>query len=320
MISSDWYYRSDIPKPRWDEMMTNYTNQKWTNENYPPHWAKANGGMVDEKRWPPFVNTPWNMEQVEYALPIKGRKKKGGTILEEVEDESWSAWFQQLWSALTSDEHLPKRFRRFVKKHGREKITDIKMVRAPVGTPGVVAVQLITAGKWDELKKKAGFDEVFHTGLLINNKYVIEKLEKLEAREEPGYASQGGKAETYDLDMGDKEGQITIAELLENGRKKMGKAFYTYDFLNSNCQTFVMELAQASGFLDAEGREWIKQDLKTLIEEMPNLSKWLGVKLTDVARDTTNIIEEAVAKRGGQVLGGQRRVRGRGGFWTEAGF
>jgi hypothetical protein len=300
--------------------MEDYAQQQYSNQYIPPHWGKANGGMVDEKRWPPFVNTPWNMEQVEYALPIKGRKKKGGTILEEVEDESWSAWFQQLWSALTSDEHLPKRFRRFVKKHGREKITDIKMVRAPVGTPGVVAVQLITAGKWDELKKKAGFDEVFHTGLLINNKYVIEKLEKLEAREEPGYASQGGKAETYDLDMGDKEGQITIAELLENGRKKMGKSFYTYDFLNSNCQTFVMELAQASGFLDAEGRQWIKQDLKTLIEEMPNLSKWLGVKLTDVARDTTNIIEEAVAKRGGQVLGGQRRVRGRGGFWTEAGF
>ena len=304
----------------WGQRMEDYAQQQYSNQHIPPHWGKANGGMVDEKRWPPFVNTPWNMEQVEYALPIKGRKKKGGTILEEVEDESWSAWFQQLWSALTSDEHLPKRFRRFVKKHGREKITDIKMVRAPVGTPGVVAVQLITAGKWDELKKKAGFDEVFHTGLLINNKYVIEKLEKLEAREEPGYASQGGKAETYDLDMGDKEGQITIAELLENGRKKMGKAFYTYDFLNSNCQTFVMELAQASGFLDAEGREWIKQDLKTLIEEMPNLSKWLGVKLTDVARDTSNIIEEAVAKRGGQVLGGQRRVRGRGGFWTEAGF
>jgi len=266
-----------------DEMRQMYENQ-----HNPPHWAKARGGMAK-------------------------MKKKGGTILEEVEDESWSAWFQQLWSALTSDEHLPKRFRRFVKKYGREPITDIKMVRAPVGTPGVVAVQLITAGKWNELKQKAGFDEVFHTGLLINNKYVIEKLEKLEAREEPGYATQGGKAETYDLDMGDQKGKINIAELLEKGRKKMGKAFYTYDFLNSNCQTFVMELAQASGFLDAEGRAWIKQDLKTLIEEMPNVSKWLGVKLTDIARDTTNLVEEAVAKRGG-MIGQQRRVRGRGGF------
>jgi len=303
----------------WGQRMEDYAQQQYSNQHIPPHWAKANGGMVDEKRWPPFVNTPWNMEQVEYALPIKGRKKKGGTILEEVEDDSWSAWFQQLWSALTSDEHLPKRFRRFVKKHGREKITDIKMVRAPVGTPGVVAVQLITAGKWDELKKKAGYDEVFHTGLLINNKYVIEKLEKLEAREEPGYASQGGKAETYDLDMGDKEGQITIAELLENGRKKMNKAFYLYDAFGHNCQSFVRDLAQASGFLDAEGLTWIKQDIKELVEEMPNVSKWLGVQLTNTARNVGNLVEEAVAKRGGQIMGGQRRME-RGGFFTRAGF
>ena len=79
--------------------------------------------------------------------------------------------------------------------------------------------------------------------------------------------------------------------------------------------------AQASGFLDADGLAWIKQDLKTLVEEMPNVSKWLGVKLTDTARNVGNVGEELLAKRGGQIMGGQRRaVRGRGGFWTEAGF
>lgn len=290
------------------QMMDDAVRRDYENRHNPPHWAKAKGGMVHD-----VYPTPSYPEEIYM-------KKKGGTILEEVEDDSWSAYFQQLWSALTSDEHLPKRFRRFVKKHGREPITDIKMVRAPVGTPGVVAVQLITAGKWNELKQKAGYDEVFHTGILINGKYVIEKNEKLEAREEPGYGSQGGKAETYDLDMGDQKGEITIAELLEKGRKKMGKDFYTYNFLTSNCQDFVKSLAQASGFLDAEGLAWIKQDLKTLVEEMPNVSKWLGVRLTDTARNVGNLVEEAVAKRGGMI--GQRRigVRGRGGFWTEAGF
>ena len=241
------------------------------------------------------------------------RKKKGGTLMEEAEDDSWSAWLEQAWSSMTSDSHLPKRFRKFLKAHGREPITSLKMVRAPVGKPGVIAVQLITAGKWNELKKKAGFDEVFHTGLVVNDKYVIEKLEKLEAREDPSYLNQGGKAEVYPLNMGAEKGNITIAELLENARKKMGKAFYDYDFLKNNCQSFVMNLADASGFLDAEGRAWIKQDLKTLVEEMPNVSKWLGVKLTDIARDITNLGEEALAKRGGMIMG-QQRVRGRGGF------
>lgn len=105
-----------------------------------------------------------------------------------------------------------------------------------------------------------------------------------------------------------------IAELLENARTKMGKSFYDYDFLKNNCQSFVMNLADASGFLTPDAREWIKQDLKSLIEEMPNVSKWLGVKLTDVAREITNIGEEALAKRGGMIHGHQVRARGRGGL------
>jgi len=262
----------------------------WKNEYMPQGLAKKGGGMIRDRVM-----------------------KKGGTLLEEAEDDSWSAYFEEMWSSITSDTHLPKRFRKFIKAHGREPITSLKMVRAPVATPGVIAVQLITAGKWNDLKKKAGFDEVFHTGIVVNDKYVIEKLEKLEAREEPSYLNQGGKAEVYPLDMGAQKGNITIAELLENARTKMGKDFYSYNFLNNNCQSFVMNLADASGFLDAEGRAWIKQDLKTLIEEMPNVSKWLGVKLTDIARDVTNIGEEALAKRGGMIMG-QQRVRGRGGF------
>lgn len=299
----------------WAQQMEDYAQQQYDNQYIPPHWAKASGGMVNDYMMDTLVNTPWNMEQAQYALPVKRKqKKKGGTILEEAEDESWSAYFQQLWSALTSDEHLPKRFRKFVKQYGREKITDIKMVRAPVGTPGVIAVQLITAGKWNELKNKVGIDEVFHTGVLINGKYVIEKLDKLEARVDSSYGSQGGKAETYDLDMGDKEGQITIAELLEKGRKKMGKDFYLYNAFGHNCQSFVKDLAQASGFLDAEGLAWIKQDIKELVEEVPNLSKWLGVQLTNTARNVGNVGEELLAKRGGQIMGHQMRARGRGGL------
>lgn len=222
--------------------------------------------------------------------------RNGGTLLEEVEDDSWSNWASNIWSSFTSDTHLPKRFRKFIKAHGREPITSLQMVRAPVDKLGTLAVQAITAGKWDDLRKKAGIDSVFHTGMVVNGKYVIEKLEKLEGRVDPSYINQKD-AEVYPLDLGGKN--ITIAELLENARKKMGSNFYKYDFLNNNCQNFVMTLAEASGFLTPDARKWIKQDLESLIKEFPSLSKYLGVKLTDIARDTSNIFEEFTAKRGG---------------------
>lgn len=240
--------------------------------------------------------------------------KKGGTLLEEAEDDSWGSWFEELWSSVSADDHLPKRFRKFIKAHGREPITSVSMVRAPVDKLGEGVVKLITAGKWDELRKKAGIDAVFHTGLFINGKYAIEKLEKLEARVDPSYGSQGGKAEIFPLDLGSKAGKLTIAEFLENGRTRMGRDFYTYDFLKSNCQTFVMQLADANGLLTPEGRAWIKQDLEKLIQDFPELSKYLGVALTDVARNITNVGEELLAKRGGQILGHQRRATGRVGF------
>ena len=233
--------------------------------------------------------------------------KKGGTLLEEAEDDSWGSWFEELWSSVSADDHLPKRFRKFIKAHGREPITSVSMVRAPVDKLGEGVVKLITAGKWDELRKKAGIDAVFHTGLFINGKYVIEKLEKLEARVDPAYGSQGGKAEVFPLDLGNK--QITIAEFLENGRTRMGKSFYDYHWLTNNCQSFVMELADVNGLLTPEGRAWIKQDLGKLIEETPELSKYLGEALTDVARNITNVGEEILAKRGGQILGRQRATR-----------
>lgn len=238
------------------------------------------------------------------------QRRNGGTLQEEADDDSWGNWFSNIWSSFTSDTHLPKRFRKFIKAHGREPITSLQMVRAPVGVPGTLTVKLITGGKWDELRKKVGVDQVFHTGMVVNGKYVLEKTEKLEAREDPGYLSQKG-AEIYPLDLGGK--QITIAELLENCRKKMGKEFYTYDFLNSNCQNFVMNLADASGFLTPEARKWIKQDIEALIKEFPETSKYLGVKITDVARDVGNVFEEFTAKRGGrmQMNGAQTYKKGR---------
>lgn len=231
-------------------------------------------------------------------------RRNGGTLQEEADDDSWTNWASNIYSSFVSDTHLPKRFRKFIKAHGREPITSLQIVRAPVGRPAQIVVQLITAGKWDELREKVGIDAVFHTGMVINGKYVIEKNEKIEARTDPAYLSQEG-AEIFPIDLKGKH--IMISELLENARKKMGDAFYKYDFLKNNCQSFVMALAESSGFLTPDAKQFIKQDMENLIKEMPNLSKWLGVKLTDVARDFGNVFEEFTAKRGGRMMIGSNR-------------
>lgn len=234
--------------------------------------------------------------------------KLGGTatLQEEADEEGFMSKITNLWSALTSNEHLPKKFRQFIKAHGRDTIQSLAMMRAPVAKPGVMAMQLLTLGKWDEFKKRAGVDEVYHTSIIVNGNIVLEKLDKIEGRVDAGYSKMPG-AELYPVDLGSKK--MTIAEFLEKGRRQMGEKFYTYDAFRSNCQDWVMNMVSANGLLDAEGRKWIKQDIDKLIKELPELTKTAAVKITDVARDVGNVAEEIIYKKGGMVME-QRMMRG----------
>ena len=249
---------------------------------------------------------------VEEIAEMTKNKRTGGTIQEEADETGTiSAFFKNLYSALTSNETLPRRFRLFIKKHGRDKIKTLAMMRAPVAKPGVMAMQLLTAGKWEDFKKKAGVDSVYHTSIIINGDLVLEKLDKVEGRVDAGYAKMEG-AELYPINVNE---DITVAEFLEKGRKQMGTAFYTYDAFRSNCQDWVANMVSANGLLDAEGRKWIKQDIDKLIKELPAITKYAAVKVTDVARDVGNVAEELIYKKGGMVaMGHQQHVRGRAGF------
>jgi hypothetical protein len=255
----------------------------------------------------PIRDMPYVRDQVHMM-------KLGGTatLQEEADEEdTWSSRLSNLWSSLTTNDHLPKKFRKFIKEHGRTKIQSLSMMRAPVAKPGTMAMELLTLGKWEDFKKKAGVDSVYHTSLVINGKFILEKLEKLEGRIDPSYTKQEG-AEMYAIPI--EANKYTIAEFLEKGRRQMGEKFYTYNAFTSNCQDWVANMVSANGLLDAEARKWVKQDIDKLIKELPTLTKWGAEKLTDVARNVGNPLEELVAKRGGQIFAHQARVRGRGGL------
>ena len=235
--------------------------------------------------------------------------KLGGTatLQEEADEEGFMSKITNLWSALTSNEHLPKKFRQFIKAHGRDNVKTLAMMRAPVAKPGVMAMQLLTLGKWDQFKKAGGIDEVYHTSIIVNGNIVLEKLEKLEGRVDAGYSKMAG-AELYPVAL---KGDITIADFLEKGRRQMKEAFYTYSAFENSCQDWVMNMVSANGLLDAEGRRFIKQDVDKLVKGLPELTKTAAVKITDVARDVGNVAEELLYKHGGMVM---ERACARGGY------
>ena len=238
---------------------------------------------------------------VSYGRPLKpfGRSRGGnvqkkffGGVMDYLSDKA-----SDIWGSLTSDEHLPTRFRKFLKKHGDEKITSIQVYRFPLDTLTNTMLQLVTAGNWNEIKRKGGHDALFHLGIIVNGKYTIEKLEKLEGREDSSVLTKP-EAQLMDVPI---TKDLSINEMMDKAKEAMGKNFYTYSALGgNNCQNFVLELLKNSGLLNASLKEFIFQNIDKLVEETPSLTKYLAQGITDVARNVGNVFDAIIYKKGGK--------------------
>lgn len=243
---------------------------------------------------------PMDDSIVSYGRPLKPfgmsrggvQKKFFGGVMDYISDKA-----SDIWGSLTSDEHLPTRFRKFLKKVGNEKITSIQVYRFPLDTLTNTLLQLVSAGSWNEIKRKGGHDALFHLGIVVNGKYTIEKLEKLEGRED---ASALTKPEVQLMDVPITK-DLSIGDMLEKAKENMGKNFYTYSALGgNNCQNFVLELLKNSGLLNGKLKEFIFQDIEKLVEATPSLTKWLAQKTTDIARNVGNVFDAIIYKKGGK--------------------
>lgn len=232
------------------------------------------------------------MKYRKHLKPFEVPKKFFGGFIDKIKEKA-----SDIWDSLWNDEHLPTRFRKFLKKYGNEKITSITVYRYPLDTLTNTLLQLVTAGDWNEIKRKGGHDTLFHLGIIINGKYNIEKLEKLEGKEDSSILT---KPEVQLMDVPINK-DLTIGELVEKAKKGMGKNFYTYSALgNNNCQNFVLELLKNNGLLNESLKEFIFQNIEKLVEETPSLTQYLAQGITDLARNVGNIFDAIVYKKGGQ--------------------
>lgn len=196
---------------------------------------------------------------------------------------------------------LPKSFRKFLKEHGDEPITHLELTRTPIDSIATGLMQVLTLGNWNDIKKKANVDRLFHTALIINKKYTLEKtaIPNLKV----GQPITNEETESLVIPVSPKVGPktITIAEFVERGMNQMGDKYYSYDGFTNNCQDFLRAHLRASTLLSEGIDKFLKQDIKSLVEETPSLSKYIGRKITDLAGYGEGAYEELTKKRGGMI-------------------
>ncbi len=165
---------------------------------------------------------------------------------------------------------LSPSIRKLLEGVGDEKITSIKLFRKPIS--------LSSFAKFIGALKGTNYDQLLHLGLILNNKDLLDKQEVIHF-ERSGVPSG---SETLDVDVNK---DITINELLEKTRKRMGdNAFTSYSARRQNCQDFVMNVLSANGLSSPIYTQFIKQDLQKVFENLPKYAEQIADFVTGAQR------------------------------------
>jgi hypothetical protein len=173
-----------------------------------------------------------------------------------------------------------------LKEYGSIPIKRIVISRTPIMKSLDKVLSLVSSGKWDELKKKYGYEKFFHLALvcyLDNGKMVV--VEKNETIDITTNWLHDDQTETMDVNMGGKAGVLTIDEMVENCRKKFSsdQAYFKYDaFGQSNCQDFALDCLEQSGISDADVKKFVYQDVGELVKELPSFAQKIAKGATDI--------------------------------------
>ena len=154
---------------------------------------------------------------------------------------------------------FPPKSRALIEQVGNEKVTKMTLFRYPIA--------LSKFAKLLGALKNTPYDDLIHIGVVINDKYLTEKDAVLNFQ-------RGGvpKQSTATLNVPITK-DLTINDLLENTRKKMGnERFSTYKALSWNCQDYLINMLQANGLETSENRKFVLQDLKQVVANLPSFA------------------------------------------------
>lgn len=171
-----------------------------------------------------------------------------------------------------------------LKKYGKEKIKKIEIFRKPLDNKLVETLNKLTDDKVNEFLKKQPYDKFFHLGILINDKYSLDKQESY-TFVKVNKNSFLKKAETAPVQFNK---DITINELVDLTKNRMGDAkFKGYHPLKNNCQDFVLNALDSIGA--TFDRNFVKQDVAELAQKIPSWKQKISEFVVGLARGVKQI-------------------------------
>ena len=184
-------------------------------------------------------------------------------------------------------DNYPPNVRKLLETIGNDPIVEMYVRRDPIKSYLHTALNLITIGMWNRAREKYNYDKIFHLGLELtikvssNNdivgRYVLEKNEVINLQPAKAVSKD---TELIRVPMNDS---ISLNQLLEKTKERMGANMFVYDAFTNNCQDFIANVLLANGFADPKVLSYVKQPLEQVLQSLPSYTKTIAKSATDFA-------------------------------------
>ena len=162
-----------------------------------------------------------------------------------------------------------KSIKLILSKIGNENIFNIKIRKAPINNfNGMIK-------SFNNIE----YDKYYHLDMIINDKYVIEKNERINIKLDLTL----NKKNILILEINKNNYNITINQFLNNTLNKIGpEKYFMYDPLNNNCQDFIISLLTSNNIELKNVITFIKQEVNYINKNWPTIRRALKFT-TDIA-------------------------------------
>jgi len=186
----------------------------------------------------------------------------------------------------------PFSFREMLQKHGSEPVRSIVIVRTPLSSFLSMALNVVSLGEIQRRIHDSRYESLFHLQIIINGRYSIEKQHTITFSES---SSIPPKSETQSITS--IPGGLTIAQMMENTKRMMGRDMFAYNALHNNCQAFISAVLRSNGMAGYDS--FVKQDVASIFEGM-NSARKIVTTVTNIANHGNQLTEGSGLKRKGR--------------------
>lgn len=182
-----------------------------------------------------------------------------------------------------------------LKLFGDLPIKSLQIVRTPIMNVIDKVLNIVSLGKWSQLKKEYSFDKLFHLALIANvgNKNLV--IEKNEVINVSTSYKMSKDSEVMEVPLNGKN--FTTNEMLKKTLERIGaERFYLYDGFKFNCQVFCKDCLESEGLYSEQAKDFLFQDLEELAKKMPAFSKKIMNITTDLGASVNKITGQAKPK------------------------